>query len=107
MNGIRLCRADEITDPGSRGFVFNGLNLLAVNINGCLRLYLNRCPHAGIPLEWVADAFLDDSRTLIQCANHGALFLPESGLCVAGPCAGQSLQPYPFDLIDGHITLTA
>jgi nitrite reductase/ring-hydroxylating ferredoxin subunit len=29
---------------------------------------------------------------MIQCATHGALFLIESGECVAGPCAGQSLQ---------------
>ncbi|MFP6798982.1 MAG: Rieske (2Fe-2S) protein, partial [Pseudomonas sp.] len=32
------------------------------------------------------------SASLIQCATHGALFLIESGECVAGPCAGQSLQ---------------
>ncbi len=31
------------------------------------------------------------SASLIQCATHGALFLIESGECVAGPCAGQFL----------------
>jgi len=49
------------------------------------------CPHRGVPLEWQPDQFLDPSASLIQCATHGALFLIESGECVAGPCAGQFL----------------
>jgi len=35
------------------------------------------------------------SASLIQCATHGALFLIESGECIAGPCAGQSLTALP------------
>ena len=50
-------------------------------------------PAPGVPLEWLPDRFLDDSGSLLQCATHGALFLIESGECVAGPCAGQSLRP--------------
>ncbi|EJT83987.1 Rieske (2Fe-2S) domain-containing protein [Pseudomonas putida S11] len=59
---------------------------------GQVYLYRNRCPHRGIPLNWVEDAFLDDSASLIHCAHHGALFLIESGECVAGPCEGEQLQ---------------
>ena len=44
------------------------------------------------PLNWAQDAFLDDSASLIHCAHHGALFLIESGECVAGPCEGEMLQ---------------
>jgi len=36
--------------------------------------------------------FLDASASLIHCAQHGALFLIESGECVAGPCEGEQLQ---------------
>ena len=32
------------------------------------------------------------SASLIRCARHGALFLIESGECVAGPCEGDALQ---------------
>jgi nitrite reductase/ring-hydroxylating ferredoxin subunit len=28
-----------------------------------------------------------------RCRNHGALFAPEDGLCLAGPCEGESLDP--------------
>ena len=59
---------------------------------GQVYVYANRCPHRGVPLEWQPDAFLDTSASLIQCATHGALFLIESGECVAGPCEGESLR---------------
>jgi nitrite reductase/ring-hydroxylating ferredoxin subunit len=80
--------------PGSqsRGFEIAGQKLLAVRKDGQCHVYRNSCPHRGIPLEWLPDQFLDASASLIQCATHGALFLIDSGECVAGPCAGQSLS---------------
>ncbi|GIZ12244.1 Rieske (2Fe-2S) protein [Pseudomonas sp. NCCP-436] len=92
---IRLCSPCELTEGQSRGFLLEHLNLLAVRRHGQVHAYLNRCPHRGIALEWQPDSFLDDSGSLIRCATHGALFLIESGECVAGPCAGQSLQAIP------------
>ena len=89
---LRLCAPDEVAEGQSRGFEVAGEKLFVVRKDGQLYAYRNRCPHRGIPLEWLADQFLDHSASLIQCATHGALFLIESGECVAGPCAGQSLQ---------------
>ena len=73
----------------------DGVGLLAVRRNGQVFVYRNRCPHRGVALEWQPDQFLDSSASLIQCATHGALFLIESGECIAGPCAGQSLTALP------------
>ena len=89
---IRLCAPHELAEGQSRGFVCADLNLLLVRRAGQVYAYQNRCPHRGIPLEWQPDQFLDHSNSLIQCATHGALFLIESGECVAGPCSGQSLK---------------
>ena len=89
---LRLCAPDEVAEGQSRGFEIAGEKLFAVRKDGQLYAYRNRCPHRGIPLEWLPDQFLDHSASMIQCATHGALFLIESGECVAGPCAGQSLQ---------------
>ncbi|MBU1283665.1 MAG: Rieske (2Fe-2S) protein [Gammaproteobacteria bacterium] len=91
---LRLCAPDELAEGQSRGFEIAEEKLLAVRKDGQLYAYRNRCPHRGIPLEWFPDQFLDTSASLIQCATHGALFLIESGECVAGPCAGQSLQEF-------------
>ena len=87
-----LCTSTHLPESRSRGFDINGLNLLAVRREGQVFVYQNRCPHRGVPLEWREDEFLDASFSLIQCATHGALFLIESGECVAGPCAGDSLK---------------
>lgn len=89
---IRLCAPDELPEAQSRGFSVGDTQLFAVRKDGEVFVYRNRCPHRGVPLEWQADQFLDPSASLIQCARHGALFLIESGECVAGPCEGDALQ---------------
>ena len=66
----------------------------------------NRCPHAGLPLVQALDAYLTLDGTLIQCAWHGALFRPESGACVGGPCAGAALRPWPVR-VEGAMVVTA
>ncbi|MGE7958408.1 Rieske (2Fe-2S) protein [Pseudomonas sp. NPDC089530] len=90
-----LCLTGDLADASSRGFVLDGQKLFAVRRNQQVYVYLNRCPHRGVNLEWRPDQFLDRSASLIQCATHGALFLIESGECVAGPCAGESLVAIP------------
>ena len=86
-----LCPSLGLAEGQSRAFSVDGLELFGVRRHGQVYLYRNRCPHRDIPLNWAEDAFLDDSASLIHCAHHGALFLIESGECVAGPCAGQFL----------------
>lgn len=100
-----LCRLDELSDPGSKGLMYKGQALFAVRQGNQVTVFENRCPHRGIPLEWVPDQFLDSSERLIQCATHGALFLPESGECVAGPCAGAYLTARPCYISNGHLWL--
>lgn len=74
---------DQTTDQ--RGFVFRR--------SGKVYGYLNRCPHLGIELNWMPGRFMDSDNCFIQCSTHGALFLPDSGECIAGPCQGEALTP--------------
>jgi nitrite reductase/ring-hydroxylating ferredoxin subunit len=90
-----LCQGPELVDDSSRGFDVDGQQLFAVRRGGQVYVYINRCPHRGVPLEWQPNQFLDPSNSLIQCATHGALFLIEDGECVSGPCAGQALTSIP------------
>jgi len=102
-----LCNSDEIEDPGSRGFEIkhgrNQLSLFVVHRDDVFTAFINRCPHTGVNLEWQEDRFLDMDNRYIQCATHDALFETDSGLCIAGPCVGQSLQPVSIEIIDGVI----
>jgi nitrite reductase/ring-hydroxylating ferredoxin subunit len=101
-----LCALAEISDPGTRGFDLDfGAKrverIFVVRKGEVLAAYRNRCPHTGAPLEWLPDQFFDLDNSFIQCALHGALFRPEDGYCVRGPCAGQSLQMLDLAVIEG------
>ncbi len=64
-----------------------------VNHRGAHVAYVNRCPHAGTPLDaWPNEFFTEDGQYLI-CATHGAVFVPDTGVCVEGPCPGARLEP--------------
>lgn len=101
-----LCRLDELPEGDARGFEVNGEPVFAVRKFGEVYAYRNSCPHIGVPLEWLPDRFLDNDGELIQCSTHGALFVIQTGLCVAGPCTGDSLDPLPLEIRDGVICLT-
>ncbi|KEA40742.1 MFS transporter, partial [Pseudomonas aeruginosa] len=67
---IYLCPSSHLAEGNSRGVLVDERRLFAVRRDGRAYIYLNRCPHRGIPLEWQPDAFLDDSASLIRCASH-------------------------------------
>jgi len=91
-----LCKTTDIEDPGSKGFELkikrNSHSIFVVHKNGEFFAYYNQCPHTGASLEWQENQFLDMDKALIQCATHDALFNINSGKCISGPCAGDSLQ---------------
>ena len=106
-SGARLCRLDDIAEPGARGFSFrSGEALFAgfvVRAGGEVRGYEDHCPHAGMPLALIPHRYLTREGDLILCASHGALFRPTDGVCVGGPCAGRSLTPWPVRIEGGEI----
>ena len=101
-----LCRLDEVPDGDARGFEIEGedgeaLRLIVVRRGAHARVYENRCPHRGTPLDWQPDRFFDATREHLICATHGALFRPDDGVCVAGPCLGDELTRLAAWVVDG------
>ncbi|CCE01423.1 Rieske 2Fe-2S domain-containing protein [Bradyrhizobium sp. STM 3809] len=94
---VRLCRSDEIGEAQSRGFDPGDEGqdrLFVVRWQGQLHAWRNACPHVqGAPMAWRRDAYLNAAGTRIVCHAHGAEFMPDSGLCVQGPCRGERLSP--------------
>lgn len=88
---LQLCTLAELPEGTARGFAVLQTHLLAVRDRGGVYVYLNRCPHLGVPLQWQDDRFLDEDGAFIRCASHGALFERGTGLCLQGPCRGDSL----------------
>ena len=105
--GVKLGPLELIADGAARNFVlqigegfFHGF---VVRRGGEVRGYVDRCPHAGLPLAQKLDDYLTPTGDLIACSWHGALFDIDSGACVGGPCAGAALRPWPVVLADGWI----
>jgi nitrite reductase/ring-hydroxylating ferredoxin subunit len=101
MPRILSCSLDDIPADGCKGLSAPGhpareIPFFAVRQGQHLSVYRNRCPHLGVPLEWMPDQFLDRDGLYIQCATHGALFRRDNGLCVSGPCQGESLETIAY-----------
>lgn len=101
-----LCRVDDIPDGGARGFAaapggFTGL--FALRRGDEIRVYVNACPHIGVPLDWAPDRFLNAEGTRIICGTHGAEFRIEDGACVFGPCIGDRLEAVATSVQDGVV----
>jgi nitrite reductase/ring-hydroxylating ferredoxin subunit len=103
--GVRLCRLEEIADPGSKGFTVEERELFVVRAGETVVAYRNSCPHTGGPLDWIEGRFLDLPQLHILCATHGALFRVADGHCFAGPCQGQALTPVRIAVVGGEVRL--
>ena len=91
-----ICAAADLAE-GGRGVRFTLAceggeeKGFAIRHAGVARGYLNRCPHAWTELDWNPGEFFDAERLYLICATHGALYEPDSGLCIDGPCRGARL----------------
>ncbi|HSN20856.1 MAG TPA: Rieske (2Fe-2S) protein [Usitatibacter sp.] len=105
-----ICAAGALAE-GGRGVRFalraeeGAPTGFAVRHGGAVHAYVNRCPHMGTELDWQPGEFLDAAGLYLVCATHGALFQPATGLCVAGPCRGASLERLPTREDGGRIHL--
>lgn len=101
-----LCRLDDIPDGASKGFVAIAggfIGLMAIRRGNEVFVYVNSCPHIGTPLDWTPDRFLArDGRTIV-CATHGAQFRIDDGVCISGPCIGDSLEAVPTEIREGTV----
>lgn len=109
----RVICASEALKEGGTGVRFslaswNGEEKgFVVRHRGRACAYVNQCPHAGTELDWQAGEFFDIAGLYLVCATHGALFEPDSGVCVAGPCRGASLRRLEVLEARGEIVLVS
>lgn len=105
--GIGLGPLDLIADGKARNYVlqigdrrFHGF---VVRKGEAVFGYVDRCPHAGLPLAQQLDQYLTPDGGLIACSWHGAMFTVEAGACVGGPCVGARLSPWPVEVREGRV----
>jgi nitrite reductase/ring-hydroxylating ferredoxin subunit len=108
-SGTALMRLGDLPDGATREFILGEGDWppsgFVVRAGNDLHAYLNRCPHALRPLNYLPDRFLSPDGGLIQCSSHGALFEKDTGLCIAGPCVDESLRRIAIRVVGESICL--
>lgn len=104
-----ICAGSELDDSGDgvRFEVACGdgpAQAFAVRYQGRVYAYLNRCGHMPMELDWVQGKFFDGEGLVLVCSTHGALYEPDSGRCLGGPCS-KGLIPVAVDERDGMVYL--
>lgn len=96
-NGVRF---DVQLDLGQRRELTTGF---VVRFKGKVHGWLNQCQHVPMELDWQPGQFFADEGRLLVCSTHGAMYEPDSGWCVSGPCRGKRLRRIQVVEIDGEI----
>ena len=108
METIAICLSEDVIE-GGKGVRFpltagsSDATGFVVRYDGQVHAYLNRCAHVPIELDWNPGDFFDSSGLYLMCATHGAVYLPDSGVCAGGPCRGARLRKITVTEIDGQI----
>ena len=103
-----LCESVSLVE-GGKGKRFDiasadrAVGCVAIRFDGKVHAYVNSCPHRGTELDWNPGEVFDESGLYLVCATHGAIFDPETGECVSGPCRGEYLSRVEVDEQDGVV----
>ncbi|MCG5074595.1 Rieske (2Fe-2S) protein [Paraburkholderia tagetis] len=95
---VRVCAAEALVEGGAgqrlnATYAGGDAVVFFVRYGGEVYGYLNRCAHVPMELDWVEGQFFESSGLYIMCATHGAIYQPDTGKCVGGPCRGARLRP--------------
>jgi nitrite reductase/ring-hydroxylating ferredoxin subunit len=80
-------------------------SMLVARRGGEIRVFRNRCPHAGMPLERLDGRVIFQEAAYLVCAAHFASFRFADGGCVGGP-AKAPLASVASDVVDGWLVVT-
>lgn len=91
-DGQALMRVWEgsLPDPADKPFRY-----LLLRSGDCVRAYVNRCAHFGVPLAQKQEQLMFKPHTSITCNVHYARYDWNDGHCLGGDCDGEGLLPIP------------
>jgi nitrite reductase/ring-hydroxylating ferredoxin subunit len=100
--GVRVCGSEELVDGGmgvrrAARIGPDEVVVFFVRYDGRAYGYLNRCAHVPMELDWAEGQFFESSGLYLMCATHGAIYAPDTGNCVGGPCRGGRLRALRVD----------
>lgn len=67
------------------------ISVLIGKPSGRLKVFANVCRHQAVPLDLGVDSPMSDDGLYLVCNSHGAMYRPDDGYCITGPCRGERL----------------
>lgn len=111
---IDVCASEDLARGATRSIPLadapSGMPRSAIVLrdqNGTFRAYVNLCMHLPVPLDGGRGRFFDRDGKYLLCRTHGALYRPEDGYCIEGPCQGMRLERLTVDEANGRVWLHA
>ena len=99
---VVVARVGEIQPGHTKKFLLpidgHDEECFVLNHGGTLYAYVNRCLHVPMTMDWIDNQFMTEDQQYIQCATHGACYVPETGECVSGPPCGKFLICVPLTI---------
>ena len=104
-NGDLICSLDDLID--NKAILLEEKNnylpgLIVFKNKNIIKIWINDCPHANLSLDLIKGKVQSNDGKLL-CANHGAKFDPESGICLKGPCKKKYLTNFPFVIENNNL----
>ena len=97
---VPLCQVKEIPEEGAKIADFFEREVIALKVEGQLKVYLNICPHLGGSLRREGNKLI--------CQSHHSEFDCRNGQCLRGPAHPQSrLLHVPTFVEEGVLTYAA
>ncbi|HEY7905989.1 MAG TPA: Rieske 2Fe-2S domain-containing protein [Wenzhouxiangella sp.] len=81
------------------------VDLIVTRHQGKPKAWFNVCPHLGRPLNVAPNRFLVDEHNQLICCVHGAVFEPNQGKCVSGPCLNAHLKAVAIEETEGKVSV--
>jgi nitrite reductase/ring-hydroxylating ferredoxin subunit len=105
----RICLLSELSEGRTLKFEFSRDGVeregFVARCGGLLVAYENVCRHLPLPLDQGEGRFFTGNGQHFICQTHGAIYEPETGLCVRGPCEGLTLKRLSVEISDNTIWL--
>ncbi|WP_354678687.1 Rieske (2Fe-2S) protein [Cupriavidus plantarum] len=108
----RVCASGELADGGigvrftvavAARDAMRDAGAFVIRYDGVAHGYLNRCAHVPMEMDWQEGQFFDSAGLYLMCATHGAVYAPDTGHCVGGPCRGAALAKLRIEERDGSV----
>ena len=109
MTKQKLVRAAGLADGQAVKFQFPGAirprEGFVARFRGQWVAYENRCRHLPVRLDGEGDGFFSPNQDFLVCHAHQATYDPLTGLCVRGPCEGESLVRLTIEVVADEVWL--